>query len=158
MNAPDSRVIKQGTLVFIIRDKSVLLAIKNRGFGSEKWNGFGGKIESNECESEAAVRETIEEIGVIPILDKPLGVITFHFSTGDSLKVTVFRTEQFSGEPCESEEMKTPRWFNFEAVPYNQMWSGDDLWLPYVLQNQSFTAEMWFDSNWRNIRHEIKLI
>ena len=157
MSTVDSPEIKQGTLVFILRDNSVLLAVKNRGFGKGKWNGFGGKVELNESVSVAAVRETIEEIGVKPVLDKPLTVVTFHFSTGDSLQVTVFRTEKFSGEPRESDEMKTPHWFKFKAVPYAQMWSGDDLWLPYVLHNRPFTAEMWFDSDWKNIRQEIKL-
>lgn len=34
----------------------VLLGFKKRGFGVNKWNGFGGKVNPNESICEAAVR------------------------------------------------------------------------------------------------------
>ena len=53
------------TLVFLREDCRVLLGMKKRGFGAGKWNGFGGKIETGETITEAAVREVKEECGYI---------------------------------------------------------------------------------------------
>lgn len=44
------------TLVLIRKPNEVLLGYKKRGFGSNKWNGFGGKVEDNESICEAAIR------------------------------------------------------------------------------------------------------
>jgi len=50
------------TLVFVV-DRSppperaarrVLLGLKKRGFGADKWNGFGGKVELSDASIEAA--------------------------------------------------------------------------------------------------------
>ena len=43
----------------LIRDlvnKKVLLGYKKRGFGKDKYNGFGGKVEKNESILECAIR------------------------------------------------------------------------------------------------------
>ena len=53
------------TLVFLREDGRVLLGMKKRGFGAGKWNGFGGKVETGETITEAAVREVKEECGYI---------------------------------------------------------------------------------------------
>jgi hypothetical protein len=42
----------------------VLLGLKQRGFGTGKWNGFGGKVEKGEEIRDAAVREMKEEAGI----------------------------------------------------------------------------------------------
>lgn len=55
------------TLLFLIKDDHVLLAMKKRGFGAGNWNGVGGKIEAGESIEQALVRECQEEIGVTPI-------------------------------------------------------------------------------------------
>lgn len=46
------------TLLFVLHpdSKQVLLGYKKRGFGNGRWNGFGGKVESNESIETAAVR------------------------------------------------------------------------------------------------------
>ncbi|GAJ07377.1 unnamed protein product, partial [marine sediment metagenome] len=53
------------TLCFFIKEnpKLILLGMKKRGFGKDKYNGFGGKINPDETIEEAAVREVQEEIG-----------------------------------------------------------------------------------------------
>ena len=39
--------------------------MKKRGFGANRWNGVGGKMEANDTTiEETAKRETQEEIGV----------------------------------------------------------------------------------------------
>lgn len=54
------------TLLVIHQANRVLLGMKKRGFGRDRYNGFGGKVEKNETILEAAIRETIEESGVRP--------------------------------------------------------------------------------------------
>lgn len=53
-----SIVRKVYTCVFL-RDpggKKILLGYKKRGFGAQKWNGLGGKVEPNETILEGAKR------------------------------------------------------------------------------------------------------
>ena len=54
------------TLCLLRKENKILLAMKKRGFGTGKYNGVGGKIENGETLNEAMIRETKEEIGVIP--------------------------------------------------------------------------------------------
>ena len=46
------------TLVFLrdVPNKRILLGYKKRGFGIGKWNGLGGKVETNESITEGAKR------------------------------------------------------------------------------------------------------
>ena len=63
-------------------NKELLLAMKKRGFGVGKWNGVGGKIDSEKGDrniTDTAIRETEEEIGVkIKDLEK-VAVLSFYF-------------------------------------------------------------------------------
>lgn len=133
-----------GTLVFIIKDERILLAMKKRGFGEGKWNGPGGKIQAGEAPIDAAIRETQEEISVTPVLRRELGVISYHDPKFGDWSVHVFRATSWKGEPVETEEMK-PQWWALSAIPYENMWAGDDQWLPYVLRDHPFTATAWSD-------------
>lgn len=46
------------TLVFVrdLQNKKILLGYKKRGFGKDKWNGLGGKVEPNETIFDGARR------------------------------------------------------------------------------------------------------
>ncbi len=44
----------------VTNESNILLGLKKRGFGSGKWNGFGGKVEANESIEEAAKRYSID--------------------------------------------------------------------------------------------------
>lgn len=136
----------EGTLVYIINSERVLLAMKKRGFGQGKWNAPGGKIKNGETPMEAAIRETQEEVGVTPTLRRQLGTITYHDPKDGDWNVHVFRATALSGEPVESEEME-PQWWALSAIPYDRMWAGDEQWLPYVLRDHPFVAEIWMDGN-----------
>jgi len=54
----------------------------------------------------------------------------------------VFLARHFTGEPIETIEA-TPQWYDFDAVPYDEMWEDDRHWLPQVLAGRRFIA--WFD-------------
>lgn len=62
------------TLCFIYKDFSILLGMKKRGFGTGKWNGFGGKVEATETISEAAKREVLTKIS--GLMRKKLRILT----------------------------------------------------------------------------------
>lgn len=53
------------TICFIKQEDTVLLLFRNKEPNKGKWNGVGGKIDANESPSEAILRETWEETGLI---------------------------------------------------------------------------------------------
>lgn len=65
------------TLLLVLNKEKneILLGMKKRGFGVGKWNGFGGKISSQETILEAAQRELKEEAGITAINPFFLGTI-----------------------------------------------------------------------------------
>lgn len=137
------------TLCVLVRKETseILLGMKKRGFGSGRWNGFGGKKSSQETIEEAAVRELYEEAGVsvsVPLLKKA-AELTFYFSQKPEWNqiVYVYLIAQWDGLPRESEEMK-PEWFKVSAIPYSQMWPDDKYWLPLVLEGKKVTATFYF--------------
>ncbi|KAF1783307.1 hypothetical protein JG687_00010445 [Phytophthora cactorum] len=139
------------TLAFIVRDgvgsKQVLLGMKKRGFGMGKWNGFGGKVEAADASiAAAAAREIDEEANVtVKVEDlQPRGVLFFSFEeVKEVMEVHVFLTQQFSGEPSESDEMK-PQWYNVAEIPFKSMWADDRFWLPHVLSGKSVRGHFHF--------------
>ena len=135
------------TLCVIHKDHKILLGMKKRGFGAGRWNGFGGKLKERETIEEALRRETKEEAGVeISNFDK-VGIIEFEFK-GDPeiLEVHIFRVNDFSGEPRETEEMK-PQWFDQNELPFDSMWPDDRHWFPLLLSGKKFKGKFLFGKN-----------
>lgn len=145
----------EGTLVYIFRGDEVLLAMKKRGFGEGKWNGPGGKLNPGETAQQAAVREVTEEVGVVPALGEPHGRIHFHDPGGKEWIVHVFRTNEYRGEPQETEEMR-PQWFPVQAIPYDQSWADDRYWLPLLIAGKKFEAEIWLADDGSLEKHDIR--
>ena len=67
------------TLCIIHKDFKILLGMKKRGFGVGKWNGVGGKVKEGENITDAAIRETKEEIRVLALNPEKAGVLHFKF-------------------------------------------------------------------------------
>lgn len=133
---------ERANLCFIVQERRVLLIRKKRGLGAGKINAPGGKIEPGETPLQSAIRETEEEIGVTPSQIEERGLLHFQFTDGYSLQATVFVARAFTGDPIETVEA-TPMWFDFDTVPYHDMWEDDQYWLPQVLDGQRFIA--WFE-------------
>lgn len=144
------------TLVFLQRDGEILLGIKKRGFGVGKWNGLGGKVKPDESIEQAAVRELEEEIGVhadVNDIDKR-AILTFFGEDESDIEMHVFKVNSWQGEPHESEEMR-PQWFKIDAIPYENMWDDDPIWLPKFLVGEEFVARFWFNENKKVIKYEV---
>lgn len=129
----------------VCRDGKILLGMKKRGFGEGRWNGFGGKVENGETIEQAAERELFEEVGVQSKQMEQVGVLNFSFeSDPKQLQVHIFKVHELEGEPVETDEMR-PEWFAFNEIPYEQMWSDDEYWLPMLLEGKRFEGSFHFD-------------
>lgn len=142
--------MKNTTLLFLIKKDNntvtdICLAMKKRGFGMGRWNGVGGKLNVGETVEQAVVRETQEEISVIPKQYTKIAEINFHFRDQPdwNQKCHVYFCDKWEGEPTESEEMN-PKWYRVSEIPFDAMWPDDVYWLPQVLENKLIRAEFLF--------------
>lgn len=132
------------TLCVIAEPHRVLLGMKKRGFGTGKWNGFGGKVAEGESIDDAARREVAEECGLTVESMTPAGVLEFTFEGQDGiLEVHLFRVDRWSGTVAESEEMQ-PQWFAIGDIPYSEMWPDDAFWLPSCLDGKTCNGAFHF--------------
>lgn len=146
------------SLLFLLKDDQILLAMKKRGFGAGRWNGVGGKVEDGETVETAMIRETQEEIGVTPTVYEKVADIHFdEFFKGEPtlMHVHVFTGTGWAGEPTESDEM-SPQWINQVDIPYTDMWADDSYWLPQVLEGKKISADFKLDESDAIISHTIK--
>jgi 8-oxo-dGTP diphosphatase/2-hydroxy-dATP diphosphatase len=135
------------TLCVIYKHPKILLGMKKRGFGTGRWNGFGGKVKDGEDIEEAAERELQEEIGIDAQEMEKIGIINFEFKNSDEMpEVHFFKVEDWNGEPRESDEMK-PQWFNIDELPFDKMWPDDKHWMPLFLDDKKFSGKFMFDKS-----------
>lgn len=135
------------------RKQRILLGLKNRGFGTGKYNSFGGKFLHDEI---AGVQETVEDCACreleeetnlrIPLeimKDSKVGIQRFSFADNDKemlvhlffLDLSAIHLTQYEVRACEE---ITPKWFEtFESVPLDNMFADDSLWLTALLSQAS---------------------
>ncbi|KAJ6623368.1 Oxidized purine nucleoside triphosphate hydrolase [Pseudolycoriella hygida] len=160
----ESKPKKLFTLVFVYDDhkRRLLLGLKKRGFGSGKYNGFGGKVEANESIKNAAIRELSEECG-LNVRETAVelgdgcddngltfsGINFFNFVDNPIVfEVHIFKVaySNVKGIVTESDEMR-PQWFGYDEIPYDQMWPDDRHWFPSLFKKDvTFTGCYVFES------------
>jgi 8-oxo-dGTP pyrophosphatase MutT (NUDIX family) len=134
--------------------------MKKRGFGADRYNGVGGKIEPNETIEQALERECHEEIGVTPLHYWKVAEHDFMQQEGDEpwrMYVHAYFCDEWEGEPIETEEM-APEWFAIADIPYGNMWQDDEYWLPQVLAGNKVSGRYTFDVNDKMLTHDIKIV
>lgn len=153
-------IAKHCTLIFLRRENQVLLAMKKRGFGKDLYNGVGGKIEPGETIEQALLRETREEINVVPM---NYWKVAEHDFINDSeqgqwrLYIHTYLCDEWQGEPSETEEMR-PEWFEIDDIPYGKMWEDDEFWLPQVLSGEKVVGEFHFDARDKLTSHNVQIV
>lgn len=85
-----------------------------------------------------------EEAGIeVKELNK-VGILGFEFKDNlEIIEVHVFKSNNFIGEPMESQEMK-PQWFHVDEIPFKEMWSDDKHWMPLLLSGKKFKGKFFF--------------
>jgi 8-oxo-dGTP diphosphatase len=151
----------EATLCHPIADDEMLLIRKQRGLGEGNLVGAGGKIEPGETPHQAARREVREELHVEPLGVEKCGEFAFHFRDDspddDSMFVHVFRAEDIEGEPLPTAEA-VPEWHPTDDLPYDEMWVDDRVWLPHLLDGDSFNGTFVLtDDGDSMLRYEMEL-
>lgn len=139
-----------------MRDDEILLIRKKRGLGAGKVVGPGGRLEPGESVLECAIRETVEEVGVVPEDPRLRGELRFQFRDGYSVHVHVFTSVGFAGEIRESDEA-LPLWTRQDAIPYGEMWEDDQIWIPWMLGGLAFEGRYVFDGD-RMLDHDTWIV
>jgi mutator protein MutT len=144
------------TLLLLVKDGQVLLAMKKRGFGAGHWNGVGGKLEPGETIEQATIRECQEEICVTP---KQIDKVAIHgfILESETMQAHTYLCTEWEGKPTETEEM-APQWFNFGDIPFDTMWQDDIYWLPAVLAGRKLHTTFVFDKNDKLLSASIKQV
>lgn len=148
------------TLLFLLKDDQILLAMKKRGFGSDRYNGVGGKLEPGETLEQALIRECQEEVEVTPLSYHKVAEHDFQQNDGNKpwrMYVHAYLCNEWEGEPRETEEM-APEWFAIKDIPYDNMWQDDVLWLPMVLEGKKVLGDFTFDEADNMLTHDIKVV
>ena len=144
------------TLLFIVREREILLIRKLRGHGAGKINAPGGMVELGETPRSCALREIEEEVGVAAVGAKPLVELRFQNTDGSSMLGYAFRADGCRGDPHETAEA-VPFWCPVERVPYDAMWDDDRIWLPYLYERTPIVGEFLIHDD-RLVEHRVRAI
>lgn len=143
------------TICYPIVDGDALLMRKKRGLGAGVVNGPGGKREGGETLRECARRETREEVGLTVDSLRKRGEFSFYLGTAPAMQIHVFVADDVRGEPVETPEAE-PLWVPVDDLPLDRMWESDQLWVPRVLDGESFVGTIQFDAAGEELRtHEL---
>ncbi len=135
---------ERAVLCFVRKKDEVMLIHKKRGLGAGKINAPGGRLEPEETPAQGAVRETLEETGILPINPRLMGDLSFQFTDGYSLYAKIFVAWIFKGKMQETPEAD-PFWCKINNIPFKKMWEDDAYWLPNILKGRFISGKFIFD-------------
>jgi len=132
----DAKEVESSTLIILtnINERKLLLGKKLRGFGTGKYNGFGGRLERGETPAQCAQRELMEEANLSVDLDEfvkgSVGRLSFTFQDREHIKMLVhlFHIN-----------------VNFDGAPYNDSDFKGVIIDPSTIQASDEMIPEWFD-------------
>ena len=140
------------TTVTYIRNQNKILMLHRvkelNDFNEGKWLGVGGHLELGETPQEAALREIKEETGIS--IDKIVlqGIVTFVYPNKETDYIFVYRADTEITETIITPE-GVLQWIAVEEIMNLNLWEGDLLFLPYVLDqsDEIFSVKLVYDEN-----------
>lgn len=127
--------MKNSTLVHIEKDGKYLMMLrikKKNDVNENKWVAPGGKFQEKESPEECAVRETMEETGLLLTDYKLRGIVTFISDKWETEYMHVFSAYKFEGIPkndCPEGEL---RWIEKKKIYSLPIWAGDKIFLRLI--------------------------
>lgn len=148
----DQKVIP-AVLVYVFNEDRVLMIHRNQkssDFHKGKWNGLGGKLEVGESPVQAAVREVEEESGLMlsPNDLSVVGVLQFPmFKPHKHEDWLVYVLTASVSSPVRSLKECSEgnlNWIPVEGLLELNLWDGDRVFIPRVLDRDSFVGTFWY--------------
>lgn len=116
----------------IVDASHVLLVKRGRGPSAECWTLPGGRLNSGEALSAAALRETRDGTGLEVDLDGVVGVYSYTGRSGQPCSRFCFSASIVAGRPrFDGRAIRDLRWFSFDQLPRVH---DAVLWKPFVLR------------------------
>ena len=135
--------MKLATLCYLKKNGKTLMLhrVKKQGdIHAGKWNGLGGKFESEETPEDCVIREIREESGLKIKNPELKGVLTFpDFAHGEDWYVFVFTARAFSGKIEISAEGDL-KWIKDTELLKLNLWEGDRISLEYLDKKVFFSG------------------
>lgn len=135
--------IKLGTLCYIRKQGKTLMVHRTKKANDMhmgKWNGLGGKLEPGETPDACAIREILEESGLIVKKMQFKGMITFPgFANEEDWYTYIFVVDDFEGELIDSPEGHL-EWIPNERLMELNLWEGDRIFLQWLDRPGFFSA------------------
>jgi 8-oxo-dGTP diphosphatase len=104
------------SMAVVVADGKLLMIRRRQREGDLLWALPGGAIEEGETVEEAAVRETVEEVGLVVAAVKVLGE-RVHPKTGRAMSYTACEVLQGEAKVADEEEIDAVAWVTLEEIP-----------------------------------------
>lgn len=164
-----ARKIIPAVLIYVENDQGQILMLhrnaKQDDYHEGKYNGLGGKLESDESPRDAAARELAEEAGLVlaPNDFRMLGVLQFpNFKAhkAEDWLVFVFTAKLPGyGTDVQIPWVRGPEgslvWVARERLLELDLWEGDRHFIPYVSDGRPFSGTIWYEGQ-RVLRHSVE--
>lgn len=148
----------RATVCLLVKGDEVLLCEKKKaGFGQGFLMGPGGKIEEGETSEGCAVRETVEEISVVPQSLKLAGTIKFdyfHDRVPETQEVDFYIVSKWEGKIAETDEMK-PEWFKKNEIPYERLLPTNEKFIEPMIRGEFVTGTVTFDEDFSPLSSDL---
>ena len=136
-------------LCYIEKDNSYLMLFRNKkkeDINKGKWIGIGGHLEKNETKEDALLREVKEETGLT--LNSFIYRGEILFVNNDFKEVMyLYTSSDYSGEIIECDEGEL-KWISFKDIPSLNLWEGDRIFLPKLINSESIiNLELYYEND-----------